>query len=82
MSHDQIGKTRMEFTDSKWVQMIFEITLRFLNTVIPQKKYAPNRIPAILCTRRCQTKQLGPSRVDILSKIHKLKVVFPYLIIL
>ena len=37
MSHDQIGKTRMEFTDSKWVQIIFEITLRFLNTVIPQK---------------------------------------------
>ena len=44
----------------------------FLKCRNSSKKYAPNLIPTILCTRRCQTKQLGPSRVDILSKIHKL----------
>ena len=41
MSHDQIGKTRMEFTDSHWVQMFFEETLLFLKYTVRPRDTRP-----------------------------------------
>ena len=64
-NEDGIHRLKMGSNDF-WNNFMF---LKYRNS---SKKYAPNWIPVISCTRRCQTKQLGPSRVDILSKIHKL----------